>query len=224
MTRDPQPALEPGNKQLCNNFLPHIKSRNNRTKFTSLFSVQKLDESLFCCLEGHPHQIVDGSPLDPLHLCPATVATTVKMYLDTEASTRVTWSCGGCQRTYRSTTAECNQEDCSGLSSRLKSEVTKRTLEAIQHDILLQVLPYDQDGSNPPNILSPVKLAEVLLSPHDQELSGLMASAWNTSPNNGNLVCNCLSILEIQAGVSLDDNLEFQEVTPAPPPSQSLFK
>jgi hypothetical protein len=224
MTRDRQPALEPGNKQLCNNFLPHIKSRNNRTKFTSLFSVQKLDESLFCCLEGHPHQIVDGSPLDPLHLCPATVATTVKMYLDTEASTRVTWSCGGCQRTYRSTTAECNQEDCSGLSSRLKSEVTKRTLEAIQHDILLQVLPYDQDGSNPPNILSPVKLAEVLLSPHDQELSGLMASAWNTSPNNGNLVCNCLSILEIQAGVSLDDNLEFQEVTPAPPPSQSLFK
>jgi hypothetical protein len=224
MTRDPQPALEPGNKQLCNNFLPHIKSRNNRTKFTSLFSVQKLDESLFCCLEGHPHQIVDGSPLDPLHLCPATVATTVKMYLDTEASTRVTWSCGGCQRTYRSTTAECNQEDCSGLSSRLKSEVTKRTLEAIQHDILLQVLPYDQDGSNPPNILSPVKLAEVLLSPHDQELSGLMASAWNTSPNNGNLVCNCLSILEIQARVSLDNNLEFQEVTPAPPPSQSLFK
>jgi hypothetical protein len=219
-----KPALEPGNKQLCNNFLPHIKSRNNRTKFTSLFSVQKLDESVFCCLEGHPHQIVDGSPLDPLHLCPATVTTTVKMYLDTEASTRVTWSCGGCKRTYRSTTAECNQEDCSGLSSRLKTEVTKRTLEAIQKDILLQVLPYDQDSCNPPNILSPVKLAEVLLSPHDQELSGLMASAWNTSPNNVNLVCNCLSILEIQAGVSLDDNSEFQEVTPTPPPSQSLFK
>ena len=132
------------------------------------------------------------------------------MFLDTAASTRVTWSCGGCHRTFRSTTVECNQDDCSGLSSRLKSEVIKRTVEAIQRDILLQFLPYDQDGSNPPNTLSPVKLAEVLLSPHDQELTGLMASAWNTSPN---LVCNCLSILEVQAGVSLDDTTEFREVT-----------
>jgi hypothetical protein len=105
----------------------------------------------------------------------------------------------------------CKQEDCSGLSSRLKSEVIQKTLEAIQLDILLQVLPYDQAASLPPNVLSPVKLAEVLLSPHDQELSGLMASAWNCTPNN--LICDCLSILEIQAGVSLDDNPELQEVT-----------
>jgi hypothetical protein len=114
---------------------------------------------------------------------------------------------------------ECKQEDCSGLSSRLKSEVIQKTLEAIRHDILLQVLPYDQAASLPPNILSPVKVAEVLLSPHDQELSGVMASAWNHSPN---LICNCLSILEIQAGVSLDDNPEVQEVTQAPPPCQSF--
>ena len=144
------PPCEPGNKQHYNKFLPHNKSLNNQTQLTSLFSVQKLDESLFCCQEGHPHQIVDGSPLDPLHLCPATVASTVKLYLDTEASTRVTWSCGGCKRTYRSTTVECKQEDCSGLSSRLKSEVIQKTLEAIRHDILLQVLPYDQAASLPP--------------------------------------------------------------------------
>ena len=165
-------------------------------------------------MEGHAHQIVDGSPLDPLHLCPATVTTTIKMYLETDASSRVTWSCGGCKRTYRSTTAECNQEDCRGLASRLKTEVTKRTLEAISKDIILQVLPYDQDSGSPPNILSTVKLAEVLLSPHDQDLSGLMASAWNTPTDSANLVCNCLALLEIQAGVNLDDNLEPKEVTP----------
>ena len=75
--------------------------------------------------------------------------------------------------------------------------------------------PYDQSASVPPNILSPVKLAEVLLSPHDRELSGLMASAWDCTPSN--LICDCLSILEIQAGVSLDDNPVLQEVTQPTP-------
>jgi hypothetical protein len=123
----------------------------------------------------------------------------------------VTWSCGGCKQSYRSTTTECKQEDCRGLTSRLKSEVIKMTLEAIRQDILLQVLPYDQSALVPPNILSTVKLAEVLLSPHDRELSGLMASAWDCNPST--LLCDCLSILEIQAGVSLDEAPVLQEVT-----------
>jgi hypothetical protein len=143
------------------------------------------------------------------------LSSTVKLFLDTEATNRVTWSCGGCKRSYRSTTTECKQEDCRGLTSRLKSEVIQKTLEAIRLDILLQVLPYDQSASVPPNILSPVKLAEVLLSPHDRELAGLMASAWDCTPNN--LICDCLSILEIQAGVNLDDNLVLQEVTQPTP-------
>ena len=172
--------------------------------------VQKLDECLFCCTEGHPHQIVDGTPLDPLHLCSATVPSTIKLFLDTEATNRVTWSCGGCKRSYRSTTAECRQTDCQGLTSRMKSEVVKRTLEAIRLDILQQVLPYDQTAVGPPHILSPVKLAEVILSPHDRELSGLLSSAWDTNPSS--LLCECLSIMELQAGVSLDDIQVLQEV------------
>ena len=181
-----------------------------------MYVVQKLDECLFCCIEGHPHQIVDGTPLDPLHLCPATVPSTIKLFLDTEASNRVTWSCGGCKQTYRSTTTECRQTDCQGLTSRMKSEVVKRTLEAIRLDILKQVLPYDPTAVGPPHILSPVKLAEVILSPHDRELSGLMTSAWDTNPSSS-LLCECLSIMELQASVSLDDFQVLQEVMKSTP-------
>ena len=115
----------------------YINLSNTKLQLTYLFLVQKLDECLFCCIEGHPHQIVDGSPLDPLHHCSASVPSTIKLFLDTEATNRVTWSCGGCKRSYRSTTTECKQEDCRGLTSRLKSEVIQKTLEAIRLDILL---------------------------------------------------------------------------------------
>ena len=125
---------------------PYIKSHKHKTSTHLFYLVQKLDECLFCCTEGHPHQIVDGTPLDPLHLCSATVPSTIKLFLDTEATNRVTWSCGGCKRSYRSTTTECKQTDCQGLTSRMKSEVVKRTLEAIRQDILRQVLPYDQSA------------------------------------------------------------------------------
>ena len=146
------------------------------------------------CHVGEPHQIATGTPLDSSHNClykslgdiilPCLVSPehTLRSY--------VCWSCTVCHHTYRGTTAACSKESCRTNTLATYNGVAKRFTTIISGSASLSARMWSQVGTEYPEVLSPTKLCEMLLSPHGNRLSGMQHGAWTLLEDEGK--CSCV--------------------------------
>ena len=161
--------------------------------------IQELTGKVVSCHEGQPHQIPTGAPLDPAsHSCSATSPEDILLPCLTSPAnslrTHVCWSCFTCKRTYRGTTASCGKAECSGKQGSSYAQVARR-FTGVATAVAAQTAPMWNAGQDTfPEVLSPEKLCELLLSPHGNRLSGMQHGAWTLQEDEGK--CSCTSNTE----------------------------
>ena len=149
------------------------------------------------CDSGEPHQIPTGTALDPAtHSCNVkSVADILLPCLTSPAHTlrtRLCWSCSVCQQTYRGTTSACNKEACKGKAGTTYNGVAKRFTEVVSVVAGLGAPLWTQKDQDFPEVLSPIMLCELLLTPHGNQLSGLQHGSWTLQEDEGK--CSCLPL------------------------------
>ena len=135
----------------------------------------------FTCSYGYPHQVSDGTPLDADHSCAEGSATAVlSIFLRTALIHKLRWSCLGCRHSYHSGTKSCPKRACQAIRRHTLYEAEMVLVERLSEMLrrLVSRDPVLDNSSDSPELLSGSMLAEMLLSPHNRSMTGLLAGAW----------------------------------------------
>ena len=143
----------------------------------------------YTCSAGYPHQVSDGTPLDADHSCAEGSATAMlSAFLRTALIHKMRWSCMGCRHSYHSGTKSCPKSDCQAIRGHTLYEVEMVLVERLS-EMLIGLVSWDpvlDTSSDCPELLSGSMMAEMLLSPHNRNLTGLLAGAWDAVDEEDN--------------------------------------
>ena len=173
------------------------------------------------CHEGEPHQIATGTPLDTSHSCPYKSLADILLpcLVSPEHTLRayVCWSCTVCHQTYRGSTTTCTKDLCKGKSRELSSYhgVARRFVAVVSAKASLSAPMWTRKGSEYPDVLSPTKLCEVLLTPHGNRLSGMQDGAWTLLEDEGKCSCH----VNLPPPSPLPSSSSTTDPSPAPSPA-----
>ena len=94
-----------------------------------------------------------------------------------------------CQGTYRGTTPTCAKKDCKGKAGTGYFSLAKKFAEVMDSVVAMDAPVWDGKDMFP-EVLSPTKLCEILLTPRGNQLSGMQAGAW-ALPAEDEGKCSC---------------------------------